>query len=91
MHTQLLVQDGKRKAALDEAAKLVGIERHAPKRKPDVVIDLDAALAAQAKRKAAAQPIPVLERSTTPITSTTIIIDEERADLPVLKKEAANS
>ena len=86
-----LQHNGDVKAALDEAAKLVGIERHAPKRTPDVVIDLEAALAAQAKRKAAAQqPIPVLERSTTPITSTTVIIDEGTA-LPVLKKEATDT
>jgi len=84
-----LQHNGDIKSALDEAAKLVGIERHAPKRKPDVVIDLDAALAAQARRKAEREA-PVLVKSATPITSTTVIIDESTA-LPVVKKEAANS
>lgn len=46
-----LQYNGDVKAALDEAAKVAGVERHTQKRAPDVVIDLGAALEAQAARE----------------------------------------
>lgn len=41
------------KAALDEAAKVAGVDRHPPKHTPDITIDLDAAIEAQERRRKA--------------------------------------
>jgi hypothetical protein len=46
----MLQHNGDVKSALDEAAKVAGVERHSNKRQPDVTIDLDAALEAQRAR-----------------------------------------
>ena len=64
----MLYHNGDVKAALDEAARITGIERHAPKREPDVTIDLAAAMEAQARRNAAkAQPDAVAVRNDAPV------------------------
>jgi hypothetical protein len=49
----MLQHNGDIKSALDDAARLVGIERHAPRLVPEVVLDLGAAMEAQERRKAA--------------------------------------
>lgn len=49
----LLYHNADVKSALDEASRVTGVDRHAPKHQADVTIDLDAALEAQAQRKAA--------------------------------------
>lgn len=55
----MLQYNGDIKRALDEAAKVAGVDRHPPKHTPDVTIDLDAALAKQEeRRRAKEQPAP---------------------------------
>lgn len=86
----MLQHNGDIKAALDEAAKIVGIDRHAPKRTPDVTIDLDAALEAQAQRQAAkSKPDQVAVRDDTPVkavkpakTAAAEAVDELVYDVP---------
>lgn len=53
----MLQHNGDIKRALDEAAKVAGVDRHPPKHQPDVTIDLDAAIAKQEeRRRSKAQP-----------------------------------
>lgn len=67
-----LQHNGDIKAALDDAAKQVGIDRHAPKRTPDVTIDLTAAMEAQERRRAAKEtPSVVATASTAPAKTVT--------------------
>lgn len=78
-----LQYNGDIKAALDEAAKLVGIERHAPKRVPDVVIDLDAALEAQrAREQVKATPAVVATAPTQSVAQPQKASDEIAYDVP---------
>lgn len=49
----ILQHNGDITAALNEASRITGIDRRAPKREPDVTIDLDAALEAQERRRKA--------------------------------------
>ena len=49
----ILQHNGDVKATLDDAARITGIERRAPKREPDAVLDLDAAIEAQRLRNEA--------------------------------------
>ena len=47
----MLQHNGDVKTALDEAAMVAGVDRHPPKHRPDVTIDLDAAIEAQEARR----------------------------------------
>lgn len=69
----MLQYNGDIKAALDEAAKVAGVDRHAPKRQPDVTIDLSAALEAQANRERARKTpdtVKVASSSSEPVVVT---------------------
>lgn len=64
----MLQHNGDIKRALDEAAQVAGVDRHPTKHKPDVTIDLDAALAKQVERqKAKTTPEVVTTRDDTPV------------------------
>lgn len=63
----MLQHNGDVKSALDEAAKVAGVERHTNKRQPDVTIDLAAALEAQrARGEKRSQPDQVSVRDDAP-------------------------
>ena len=66
-----LYHNGDVKAALDEAARVTGMDRHPPKHKPDIVLDFDAALEAQDRRRAAEEkrkaPDQVTVRNDAPV------------------------
>jgi hypothetical protein len=63
----MLQHNGDVKSALDEAAKVAGVERHSNKRQPDVTIDLEAALEAQrARSEKRSQPDQVAVRDDAP-------------------------
>jgi hypothetical protein len=63
-----LEHNGDVKSALDEAAKVAGVERHAHKHQPDVTIDLDAAIWAQkARAEQRNQPDRVALRNDEPV------------------------
>jgi hypothetical protein len=62
-----LQHNGDIKSALDDAAKQVGIERHAPRRVPDVVLDLGAAMEAQERRRAAKETPDVVATKADPV------------------------
>jgi len=63
----ILQHNGNINSALEDAARQTGISRQQPKQEPDVVIDLDAALEAQEKRRKAREtPDQVTVRDDTP-------------------------
>ena len=64
----ILQHNGNLQGALEEASRLVGVDRRAPKREPDVVIDLPAAMAAQEKRQMErAKPKAIAIRDDNPV------------------------
>ena len=63
-----LQHNGDMRSALDEAAKVAGVDRHAPKREADITIDLAAAMEAQERRRKAREtPDTVTVRDDTPV------------------------
>ena len=84
----MLEHNGDIRRALDEAAKVAGVDRHPPKHTPEVTIDLDAALAKQAERQAARQtPAVVTTDDTAPVrampkSAPAAAVDELVYDVP---------
>ena len=82
----ILQHNGDIKRALDEAAQVAGVERHPPKHKPDVTLDLDAAMAKQEERKKARNtPDAVVTRDDTPVKAVPVkasASDEMIYDVP---------
>lgn len=64
----ILQHNGNLQSALDEASRVVGVDRRAPKREPDVIIDMVAAVEAQEKRRMQrAMPKAVAIRDDNPV------------------------
>lgn len=64
----MLYHNGDIKSALDEAARVAGVERHPPKHAPEITIDMDAALEAQERRRKAKEtPAQVVVQDNTPV------------------------
>lgn len=79
----MLQYNGDIKRALDEAAKVAGVDRHPPKHTPDVTIDLDAALAKQEeRRKAKAEPAASSSAPAPKATPVAKAVDELVYDVP---------
>ena len=78
----ILRHNGDIKAALDEAAKVAGVDRHAPKREPDITIDLDAAIEAQERRRRGREtPQQVAVRDDAPAK---VIVSKPKAEIDEL-------
>lgn len=76
----MLQHNGDIKRALDEAAKVAGVDRHPPKHTPDVTIDLDAAMAKQEeRRKQRETPAASEQPKQTPVAKA---VDELVYDVP---------
>jgi|GEM_PF-1683480 len=80
----LAYHNGDMKSALDEAARVTGVERHPPKHAPDAVIDLDEALARQeARKKKLDEPIAVVAVPKSALKAAAAAVTEEMAyDVP---------
>jgi len=80
----VLQHNGNLQSALEDASKLVGVDRRAPKREADITIDMTAALEAQERRRTAKEtPDAVAIRNDAPVTVVTPKVEEEEQSYDV--------